>query len=152
MSINYLPLAFSAFILMPLAYYDYRWHKVPRRLYLCCMLAIIIGAPLFWHLTSLKFGVIALTGAVLTFSILWLLEGVDLRLMAKADVVALWCLLPIIPLQFPWAFVFALMFWIGIITFQLLMPIEKRKPLPFLTLLFIAVCLSWLPLVLQNSI
>jgi hypothetical protein len=149
--INYMPLAFAAFVLMPLAYYDYRWHKVPRKLFIGCMASLFIGGLVFWHITALKFGVVAITGFVFTLSMLWILEGIRLRLMAKADVVALWVLLPLIPLQFGVTLIFALMFWIGIITFQMQMPVERRKPLPFLTLLFIAVCLSWLPLVVANN-
>ena len=152
MAINYMPLAFTAFVLMPLAYYDYRWHKVPRKLYIGCMVAIVIGALIFWHITALKFMVVAITGLVLMLSIMWVLDGIKVKLMAKADVVSLWLLMPMIPLQFGVTLIFALMFWIGIITFQMQMPIDKRKPLPFLTLLFIAVCLAWIPLYAFNSL
>lgn len=126
-------------LFIPLAYYDWLYRKVPKRQYVVVIVALLVSGVAFWGTTSLKFLLIGCTGAVFTLAAIWAIEGFNIRIMAPADVVAFWVLLPVIPWLFGSVFLSTFIVWLVILVFQLFRKSGGQQSLPFISILTVCV-------------
>ena len=96
---NILPMAIApliaAVLYAPLAYYDYRYLKIPKRLFEATMLATFVASYLLYH----SWQVLAIGGfmaVILLVALASLRAKFKIKFLAYADIVAIACLFPLL--------------------------------------------------------